>query len=69
MTQYHYERPPTAAVESPRAPSPVRPGEIQELRDIIAQQQDQIQGLERTLRRVQNELRQAVQAFNGQRRG
>lgn len=73
MTQYHYERPPTTAVE----PADVRvvrdsnalARDIRSLSDRVQQQDLEIRELQKILRRLQNEIRAAVNAFNLNRNG
>jgi HAMP domain-containing protein len=65
MTQYHYERPPTAAVETAAKPSPAATEkDLKHLIDRVSKQDDEIQELKKTVRRLQNELRLAVNTFN-----
>ena len=68
MTQYQYERPPTAAVESPQSPS-VRHSDtlehhVKRLSDRVDQQAEDLREMQRIVRRLQNELRAAVNSFN-----
>ena len=71
MTQYHYERPPGTAVESskPQDLNPVKPADLRMLSERIAAQDHELQELRQTVRRLQNELRSAVNTFNLQRNG
>ena len=73
MTQYHYERPLGTAVESPKesiVPSdPVRPADFRALSERIAAQDHELRELRQTVRRLQNELRSAVNSFNLRRDG
>lgn len=68
MTQYHYERPPTAAVESPQSPlvrdSNALEQHIKRLSDRADQQAEDLREIQRAVRRLQNEVRAAVNAFN-----
>jgi polyhydroxyalkanoate synthesis regulator phasin len=69
MTQYHYDRPPTAAVE---ATTPLAKNNDRDFRDLISRidaQEKELTELRQTVRRLQNELRSAVNAFNLQRHG
>ena len=73
MTQYHYERPPTTAVE-PAPSSLVRDSNalenrVKSLSDRVDQQAQDLRELQRVLRRLQNEVRVAVNAFNLKRHG
>lgn len=71
MTQYHYERPPTTAVE----PAPgirdqnVLEKKINNLTERIQQQDEELRELQRLLRKLQNEIRVAVNTFNLKNRG
>jgi hypothetical protein len=71
MTQYHYERPPGTAVESskPQEFNPVRSADLRALSERIASQDHELQELRQAVRRLQNELRSAVNAFNLRRHG
>jgi septal ring factor EnvC (AmiA/AmiB activator) len=66
MTQYHHERPPGTAVESTTAkPRTITSdADIANLRNQLRQQQDDIAELQREFKRLKNELRVAVNAFN-----
>lgn len=73
MTQYHYERPPTTSVE------PVDRKVVQDrnalerhitsLEERVNQQATDLREIERGLRKLQNEVRAAVNAFNLKNRG
>ena len=73
MTQYHYERRPGTAVESPKesivSSDAVKPADLRALSERIAAQDHELQELRQTVRRLQNELRSAVNAFNLRRDG
>jgi len=71
MTQYHYERPTGTAVESskPQESNPIRSSDLRALSERITSQDHELQELRQAVRRLQNELRSAVNAFNLQRHG
>jgi peptidoglycan hydrolase CwlO-like protein len=64
MTQYHYDRPPTTAVETAVGADRIQDRVLKSLQDRIAAQDQELQELRRTVRRLQNEVRSAVNAFN-----
>lgn len=73
MTQYHSERPPTVAVD------PVDRKTVQDrnalekhlksIEDRVEKQATELQEMQRALRKLQNEVRVAVNAFNLNRNG
>ncbi len=73
MTQYHYDRPPSAAVESIKdtgdTHQTVKPADLRALSERIADQDRELRELRQTLRKLQNELRSAVNTFNLRRNG
>ena len=69
MTQYHYDRPPTTAVESTAATARIQDRDLESLRDRVTAQDRELQELRRTVRRLQNEVRLAVNAFNLRQHG
>jgi len=69
MTQYHYDRLPTAAVETATPPAKKDDRDLRDLTSRIEAQQKELTELRQTVRRLQNELRSAVNAFNLQRHG
>jgi hypothetical protein len=69
MTQYHYDRPPTTAVETAAAADRILDRDLQSLRDRVTAQELELQELRRTVRRLQNEVRGAVNAFNLRQHG
>jgi len=69
MTQYHYDRPPTTAVETAAATDRILDRDLQSLRDRVTAQDRELQELRRTVRRLQNEVRLAVNAFNLRQHG
>ena len=73
MTQYQHERPPTTAVEPALAAaareSDALENRIRSLTDRVNQQALDIQDLQRILKKLQNEVRVAVNSFNLSRRG
>jgi septal ring factor EnvC (AmiA/AmiB activator) len=69
MTQYHYDRPATAAVETATLPAKKADRDLRDLASRIEEQQKELTELRQTVRRLQNELRSAVNAFNIQRHG
>jgi len=68
MTQYHYERPATTAVE-PVAPKPNSKTiqDIGRLEEKIREQERSISDLQKLVKKLQNELRTAVNTFNSTR--
>lgn len=73
MTQYHNERPPTTAVE-PAISQLTRDRDALEhlvasLSDRIDQQTEDLREIERSLKKLQNEVRTAVNSFNLRRHG
>jgi len=68
MTQYHYERSPTTAVEPAQSPlvrdSNTLENRVKSLSDRVDQQAQDLQEIQRVLRRLQNEVRAAVNPFN-----
>lgn len=73
MTQYHYERPPTTAIE-PLERQAVQERnalerQIRSLEQRVQQQDTELRDLQRTLRKLQNEVRVAVNSFNTKHRG
>jgi hypothetical protein len=68
MTQYHYDRPPTTAVETAAA-NQIQNRDLRSLQDRITAQERELQELRRTVRRLQNEIRGAVNAFNLRQHG
>ena len=73
MTQYHYERPISTSEESAPAPSTqggnTLENRVRSLTDRVNQQADDIQVLQRAIKRLQNEVRVAVNTFNLGRHG
>jgi len=72
MSQYHYDRPPTAAVETAapdRAQSRDNDNEIRRMRELIQQQQSMIDRLHRDLRHLRNRVDQHAYAVNRINRG
>lgn len=73
MTQYRHERPPTTAVEPALSAATRDSGalenRVRSLTDRVNQQADDIQELRRTLKKLQNEVRVAVNTFNLSRHG
>lgn len=73
MTQYHYERPPTTAVE-PADRKTVQDRStlerhLKSLEERVDQQAADLREIQRGLRKLQNEVRVAVNTFNLTRRG
>jgi len=64
MTQYHYDRPPTTAVETSSQSTRVTDRDLRSLAARVDAQERELQELRHTVRRLQNELRSAVNAFN-----
>jgi len=64
MTQYHYDRPPTTAVEPSTKSDRAMDRNFRSLADRVDAQERELQELRHTVRRLQNELRAAVNAFN-----
>jgi tRNA C32,U32 (ribose-2'-O)-methylase TrmJ len=64
MTQYHYDRPPTTVVETSAKSDRVMDRDLRSLSDRVDAQERELQELRHTVRRLQNELRVAVNAFN-----
>jgi len=67
MTQYNSARPAVTAAEDTAVNTLSRNNTDQELRDLRSQvqrQQDEIIELQRTMRKLKNELRVAINAFN-----
>ena len=73
MTQYQHERPPTTVVEPALAAvardSDALENRVRSLTDRVEQQAATLRELERSLRRLQNEVRVAVNSFNLGRHG
>jgi hypothetical protein len=69
MSQYHYDRPPTTAVETVAAADQIQQRDLRSLQDRVMAQELELQELRRTVRRLQNEIRHAVNAFNLTRHG
>ena len=71
-TQYHNDRPNTA-VDKPdtsKTPTPpVQHRQFDNLRRRVMQQDQDIHELKRQIRKLQNDLRTAVAAFNGRNHG
>lgn len=68
MTQYQETNPDTTGAPTPVS-TPRVSKDVRDLRDRLQEQQRQIQALERTVRKLQNELRVAVNTFNLTRGG
>ena len=68
MTQYQETNPDTTSAPTPVS-TPRVSKDVRDLRDRLQEQQRQIQALERTVRKLQNELRVAVNTFNLTRGG
>ena len=68
MTQYQETHPDTTGAPTPVS-APRVSKDVRDLRDRLQEQQRQIQALERTVRKLQNELRVAVNTFNLTRGG
>jgi polyhydroxyalkanoate synthesis regulator phasin len=64
MTQYHYDRPPTAAVETSAPPAKKSDRDLRDLTSRLEAQEKELAELQQTVRRLQNELRSAVNSFN-----
>ena len=64
MTQYHYDRPPTAAVAPAVTAEKISHSDIRDLTSRLEAQEKELTELRQTVRRLQNELRSAVNAFN-----
>jgi hypothetical protein len=69
MTQYHYDRPPTTAVETAAAADRILDRDLRSLQDRVTAQDRELQELRRAVRRLQNEVRAAVNALNLKRHG
>jgi septal ring factor EnvC (AmiA/AmiB activator) len=73
MTQYHYEQPSTAATDPVDAQSVkdsnVLEKNIKSLSDRVQQQDDELRELQRTVKKLRNEVRVAVNSFNLKNRG
>ena len=68
MTQYQETNPDATGAPTPVS-TPRVSKDVRDLRDRLQEQQRQIQALERTVRKLQNELRVAVNTFNLTRGG
>jgi CRISPR/Cas system-associated protein Cas10 (large subunit of type III CRISPR-Cas system) len=73
MTQYHSEKPLTTAVD-PVDPPKVRDQNVLEkkinnLTERVQQQDEELRELQRLLKKLQNEVRTAINAFNLKNRG
>jgi len=68
MTQYHYDRP-TTAVETPAPPQNQDARTLRELSARVESQDQEITELRQMVRRLQNEIRSAVSAFNLRKHG
>jgi septal ring factor EnvC (AmiA/AmiB activator) len=70
MTQYHHERPATTAVE-PTVPKTNNKTvqDINRLEEKIRDQERSISALQKLVKKLQNELRTAINAFNSGTRG
>jgi len=64
MTQYHYDKPATAAVETATPAAKKDDRDFRDLTSRIEAQQKELTELRQTVRRLQNELRSAVNSFN-----
>jgi polyhydroxyalkanoate synthesis regulator phasin len=64
MTQYHYDRPPTAAVETAVPAEKKSHRDFRDLTSRLEAQEKELTELRQTVRRLQNELRSVVNAFN-----
>lgn len=68
MTQYHYEKPAATSVESALVPSTqdskILENRVKRLSDRVDQQTEHLREIQRAVRRLQNELKAAVNAFN-----
>jgi hypothetical protein len=69
MTQYHYKRPPTAAVETAEPADRILDRDLRSLQDRVTAQDLELQELRRAVRRLQNEVRGAINSFNLRQRG
>jgi predicted nucleic acid-binding Zn-ribbon protein len=73
MTQYHYDRPPTTAVEAADQRNAAHRDELQhlmqQLKNRVNQQDNDLRDLQRMMKKLQNEIRTAVSAFNLTRHG
>ena len=61
MTQYQHQE---SAQDTPVAKPPVRNRDIDSLRQQLEEQSREIDSLKRTVRKLQNEVRLAVNTFN-----
>ena len=71
-TQYHNDKPDTASDQpaTPKTqPPPVQHQQFDNLRRRVMQQDQEIHELKRQIRKLQNDLRTAVAAFNGRNHG
>lgn len=74
MTQYHYPRAPGTAVEpasATRAPIPESSmrAELRRVREIITNQDNEIQEMRREIRRLREQINQHAQTINRINRG
>jgi cell division protein FtsL len=68
MTQYHHERPATTAVEPVVSkPNNKTIQDISRLEEKIREQERSISDLQKLVKKLQNELRTAVNTFNSTR--
>jgi len=68
MTQYHHERPASTAVEPVVPKNNSKPSQdIGRLEEKILQQDRDITSLRRAVKKLQNELRTAINTFNSTR--